>query len=167
MKPVLPICRYAYTAIETPTGIIFGTVTSTGIWAQSTNTPSGLTRGSSGLIIENTTKPANSGWKQNNDLWESGGLSANVQYSFRAKARNGDGVETGYCSPVSKYTLANVPGSASPSDQGQTCVRANWLANGNSAMTQYYVENTTKGTNSGWIDEHLLGQLWACLQTRL
>jgi len=29
-------------------------------------------------------------------------------------------------------------------------IQANWTANGNSAGTQYYCENTTKGTNSGW-----------------
>lgn len=60
---------YVYTAIETSTGITFGAVTSTSIQVQSTNTPSELTWGSSGLIIENTAAGTNSGWKQNNDFW--------------------------------------------------------------------------------------------------
>src|SRR5512139_2508792 len=48
--------RYVYTAIEVPSGIGFGTVTTTSIQVQSINTPSGLARGNSGLVIENTTK---------------------------------------------------------------------------------------------------------------
>jgi Chitobiase/beta-hexosaminidase C-terminal domain len=143
--------QYAYTAIESPTGITFGTVTATSIQAQSANTPSGLTRGSSGLFIENTTNAANSGWKQNNDFWNSGSLSPNASYSFRAKAKNGDSLETIYCSPASKYTLANAPGTASFSGVTQTCITANWTANGNPGGTQYFCENTTAGTNSGWI----------------
>ncbi|KPL19913.1 MAG: hypothetical protein AMJ92_00075 [candidate division Zixibacteria bacterium SM23_81] len=45
----------AYTEIESCTGVTFGAVTTTSIQAKSTNTPSGLTRGSSGLIIRNKT----------------------------------------------------------------------------------------------------------------
>jgi YD repeat-containing protein len=143
--------QYAYTAIEAPTGINLGPITSTSIQVQSANTPSGLSRGSSGLFIENATNASNSGWKQDNGFWTSSPLSPNTSYSFRAKARNGDSVETGYCAPTSKYTLANVPGTASFSNVTQTCIRANWTANGNPSGTQYYCENTTAGTNSGWI----------------
>jgi YD repeat-containing protein len=143
--------QYAYTAIEAPSGINLGTITSTSIQVQSANTPSGLARGSSGLFIENTTNATNSGWKQDNGFWTSSPLSPNTSCSFRAKARNGNSVETGYCSPASKYTLANVPGTATFSNLTQTCIRANWTANGNPSGTQYYCENTTAGTNSGWI----------------
>ena len=143
--------QYAYTATEAPTGITLGTITSTSIQVQSANTPSGLARGSSGLFIENTTLGTNSGWKQDNGFWTSSPLSPNTSYSFRAKARNGDSVETGYCAPTSKYTLANGPGTAAFSNVTQTCIRANWTANGNPGGTQYYCENTSAGTNSGWI----------------
>jgi len=142
---------YTYSAIETPSAIAFGTITSTSIQAQSTNTPSGLTRGGSGLMIENTTNATNSGWKQDNTFWTSGSLSPNTSYSFRAMAKNGDGVATAYSSSASKYTLANTPSVASFNNVTQTCIRANWTANGNPAGTQYYGENTTAGTNSGWI----------------
>jgi hypothetical protein len=142
--------RYAYTAIETPAGIEFGAVTASSIAARSASTPSGLTRGSSGLIIENTTRGVDSGWKQNNDLWDSGGLSPNTSHTFRAKARNGDGLETGYSATASKHTLANAPATAGFSNVTATCIRANWAANGNPAGTQYWCENTTAGTDSGW-----------------
>jgi fibronectin type 3 domain-containing protein len=145
----IPI-RYVYTAIEESTGITFGAVTSSSIQVQSTNTPSGLARGSSGLLIENMTKATNSGWKRDNNFWTSSSLSPNMSYSFRAKTRNGNSVETGYSSTFSKYTLAKLPVAASFSNVTQNCIRANWTANGNPGGTQYYCENTTKGTNSGW-----------------
>jgi len=141
---------YDYTDIETPTGITFGTVTTTSIQAKSANTPSGLSRGNSGLIIYNVTKVTNSAWKQNNDYWTSGSLSPNTQYGFRARAKNGDANETGYCSTAYKYTLANTPGAAGFTNVTQTSIRANWTANGNPAGTQYYCENITNTTNSGW-----------------
>jgi hypothetical protein len=142
--------QYVYTFIENPSGISFGTLTSSSIQVQSINTPSGLTRGSSGLMIENTTNGNNSGWKQNNSFWTSSSLSPNTSYSFRGKARNGDSVETAYSPIASKYTLASVPGIASFSSVTQTCIRANWTANGNPNGTQYFCENSTTGSNSGW-----------------
>jgi hypothetical protein len=48
------------------------------------------------------------------------------------------------------YTLAKAPVAAAFSNITTTSIRANWGANGNPAGTQYYCENTTKGTNSGW-----------------
>ena len=141
---------YDYTDIQTPTGITFGTITSTSIQARSTNTPSGLTRGSSGLYIYNATAGTNSGWKQNNDYWTNTPLSPNTQYGFRARARNGDANTTPYCATSYRYTLANLPGASSFSNVTQTSIRANWTANGNPSGTEYYCENTSTVTNSGW-----------------
>jgi C1A family cysteine protease len=142
---------YIYTAIESPTGISFGTLAPTSIQVQSINTPSGLSYGTSGLLIENITKGTNSGWKRDNNFWTSGSLSPNTSYSFRAKARNGDSAETGYSPTVTKYALANPPGAASFSNVTQNCIRANWTANSNPDWTEYFCENTTTGANSGWI----------------
>jgi hypothetical protein len=139
-----------YTDIEAPSGISFGTITTNSIQVRSTNTPSGLTRGSSGLILYNTTSNTNSGWKQDNDYWNCSKLAINTNYAFRARARNGDGDNTGYCTHVYRYTLANTPGTSSFSNVTETSIRANWTANGNPADTQYYCQNTTLGTNSGW-----------------
>jgi len=139
-----------YTDIETPIGITFGTITGTSIQARSTNTPDGLTRGSSGLYIRNNTTSAVSGWKQNNNFWTSSGLAVNTLYNFRAIARNGDANNTGWSSYFSRYTLANQPISSLFSNVTNTTIRTNWAANGNPAGTQYYCENTTRGTNSGW-----------------
>jgi hypothetical protein len=141
---------YDYTDIETPSGINFGTLTTTSIQVRSTNTPSGLNRGSSGLILYNVTAGTSSGWQQNNNYWTSGSLAVNTQYGFRARARNGDANTTPYSATYYSYTLANTPGSAAFSNVTETGIRANWTANGNPAGTQYYCENTTAGTNSGW-----------------
>jgi hypothetical protein len=141
---------YDYTDIQTPTGITFGTITSTSIQAKSTNTPSGLTRGNSGLYIYNATAATNSGCKKNNDYWTSGSLSVNTRYGFKAKARNGDSHETVYCPTSYRYTHANTPGKSSFSKVSQTSIRANWTANGNPPGTEYYCENATAGANSGW-----------------
>ena len=139
-----------YSGIETPTGITFGSYGSTYINARSTNTPSGLTRGSSGLIIYNVTRGTNSSWKQNNDYWYSGSLTPNTPYAFRAMARNGDAGMTAYSNYYYRRTLANAPGAGSFSDVTQTSIQANWTANGNPAGTEYYCQNITAGTNSGW-----------------
>ena len=141
---------HEYTAIETPTGVTFGTRTSTSIQARSTNTPSGLTRGSSGLIIYNASAGTSSGWKQNNNWWTSSGLTPNTQYGFRARARNGDGDLSPYSGYAYLRTLAALPGTAAFSNITQTSIRANWTANGNPAGTEYYCGNTTQGTGSGW-----------------
>ncbi|KKM00821.1 hypothetical protein LCGC14_1800600, partial [marine sediment metagenome] len=141
---------YEYTDIETPTGIAFGTITTTSIQAKSSNTPSGLTRGSSGLMLYNITAGTDSDWQQNNDYWTSTSLSINTQYGFKANVRNGDGDSTGDSSIFYKYSLANIPGTASLSNTTQTSLQANWAANGNPVGTEYLCENLTKGTNSGW-----------------
>jgi hypothetical protein len=141
---------YAYTAIESPAGISFGTLASTSLQVQSINTPPGLNYGNSGLLIENTAKGTNSGWKRDNNFWTSGSLSPNTSYSFRAKARNGDSIETGYSPMFTRYTLSNSPGAASFSNVTQSCIRGNWTANNNPAWTEYFCENTTTGTSSGW-----------------
>jgi hypothetical protein len=142
---------YEYTAIETPTGIGFGTITPTSIQVRSANTPSGLTRGSSGLLVRNGTKGEDSGWKKNNAYWESTGLSPNTRYVFRARARNGDAQETPFCAAAGRYTLARAPRALSFSNVTETRIQANWGNNGNPAGTKYFCENITAGTNSGWI----------------
>jgi len=81
------------------------------------------------------------------------GLEPNHQYGYRVMARDSASTpnETGYSTPtVYKYTYANAPGTAAFSNVSKTAIRANWDANGNRAGTEYYCENTTEGTNSGW-----------------
>ncbi len=98
----------AYTTIETPTGLSFGSITTTGITVAATGSLSNLTSGTSGLYFQESVTSTNSGWTQTNS-WAKSGLSANTQYSFQAKARNGDADETGLTTAATKYTLSTVP----------------------------------------------------------
>ncbi len=141
---------FEYTDIETPTGIIFGSIGSTFINVRSKGIPSGLDRGNSGLIVYNTTHNTNSGWKQNNNDWESNGLTPNTGYEFKARARNGDADLTPYSSGFKKWTRANIPGPKLFSNITQTSIQVNWTPNANPKATQYWCENITTGATSGW-----------------
>ena len=58
---------------------------------------------------ENTTKGTNSGWTSNLD-WNSTGLSEDTTYHFQVKAKNGDGIETGWTNLGSQKTdIGNDP----------------------------------------------------------
>jgi hypothetical protein len=98
------------------------------------------------------TGGAVSGW-QSGTSYSNSGLQANHQYVYQVKARDAAPAlnETAYSATVSKYTQANAPVAAAFSNITQTSLQANWTGNGNRTGTEYYCENTTKGTNSGWV----------------
>jgi len=86
------------------------------------------------------------------------GLSANTEYTRHVHAYNW----VGNCGPSnnhSAYTKANSPGSGLFSNINCTAIQANWTANGNPAgTTEYYCENISNGTNSGWTTD----TYWYC-----
>ena len=71
------------------------------------------------------------------------GLSANTSYQFEVRTFNGD------ISPSSAalYTLATVPSDLTLLNTAADSVQIMWSGNG----TNYYLENVTAGSNSGWI----------------
>ena len=141
---------YEYTGIEPSAGVAFGAITTSSISARSSNTPSGLTRDSSGLIVRNTTNGTSSGWKQHNNDWTSTGLSTNTQYCFSAQSRNGDAAET-TVSPIScAYTLANQPVLGSFSDITETSITVNLGDDGNPAGTEYWIRNQDTVQYQSW-----------------
>ena len=81
--------EYAYTSIETPSGVTFGAITTGSIQAKSSSVPSGLTRGKSGLKLENVTTGNVSLWQQTNAFWTSDTLLPNSSYTFRARPATG------------------------------------------------------------------------------
>ncbi len=139
-----------YTLIETPTGIVLGTMTTSSIQVQSRNTSSNLSQGDSGLWIENVTTGQNSAWRRDNSFWTSDTLGPNRNYGFRARARNGESVQTSYCDTTYAYTLANAPGTGTFSGVTISNIQVQWGTNGNPIGTLYLCENTTAGMNSGW-----------------
>ncbi len=139
-----------YSAIESPTGIVLGTITSNSVQMQSRNTPSHLDQGESGLWFENMTTGQTSSWRRDNGFWTSDGLLPNRSYALRVRARNGDTVQTAYSETVYVYTRANVPGSAAFTGITPVSIQVQWGTNGNPAGTLYLCENVTAGMNSGW-----------------
>ncbi len=98
-----------WTLIEAVSALTFSSVGTASISVASTNTPSNLSSGSSGLYFANTTASTNSGWQPNNTPWASPTLlTPNTQYAFSGKSRNGDSTET-TAATDSKYTLAGPP----------------------------------------------------------
>ncbi|MFA5877790.1 MAG: hypothetical protein WC845_00200 [Candidatus Staskawiczbacteria bacterium] len=91
---------------------------------------------------------------QTKSVWVSpltvSGLVPNTQYTVSINAKNGDDVTTDYSSTSSKYTLANAPASTDAAVDSAAQITVSWSANSNASGTEYYVENTTNSTNSGW-----------------
>jgi len=133
----------AYTSIETPTGVSFGTVTNQSIALNATGTLSNLAAGNSGVYFDET-----GGNNTGINVWiqtttdTATSLSPNTQYTFQVKARNGDADETAY-SPISqKHTLASQPGAEALANISASSIQANWNAGSpaNPAGTTYLVE---------------------------
>lgn len=97
---------------------------------------------------------SDSGWTTSTAYADSG-LSVNQLFCYRVKARDNPTTtpnETAYSGEVCIGTLANPPAAGSVAPVGFGTLRATWGANGNpTAYTQYFVENTTTSTNSGWL----------------
>lgn len=98
----------AYTSIETPAGVTFSNVTTSGLTVVAAGTLSNLASASSGVYCQESVTSTNSGWLQTN-AWTKSSLTANTQYTFQCQARNGDGDETPLTTAASKYTLAVSP----------------------------------------------------------
>jgi len=133
----------AYTSIETPAGVSFGTVTETTIDLDATGTLSNLAAGGSGVYFDEVGG-SNSGineWLQVTSDTATD-LLPNTQYAFRAMARNGDGDETPFSITSQKYTLANQPVAAALTNISQTSIQANWTGGvpANPGDTPYTLE---------------------------
>ncbi len=96
------------------------------------------------------TGGTDSNW-QSSTSYSDTGLGVNQRYGYRVQARDADNNSTAWSSTEYRYTNANPPAYAQFSNQTMTSIQANWIANGNPSGTEYYCENMTAGTNSGWI----------------
>jgi hypothetical protein len=140
-----------WTLIEAVSGLAFSGVGTSSISVASTNTPSNLSSGSSGLYFANTTQATNSGWQQNNTPWASTGLSPNTQYSFSGKSRNGDSTET-TAATDSKYTLAATPTAPSVTTPGVHSLNvAVGGGDGNPGATTYAIQVSPAVSGNTWV----------------
>ncbi|MFH1958039.1 MAG: FG-GAP-like repeat-containing protein [bacterium] len=104
------ISAIAYTSIEMPDSLAWLTVNAASIAMEALSSFSNLGDSSSAVLFEwvDGVDASSSSWIS----WSSytaPGLLGNTSYTYKIKARNGDGDETGYCSGVSTYTLLNPP----------------------------------------------------------
>ena len=109
-----------YTLIQTPAGVSFGTITTTTIDAAPSGTLNNLAAGTSGVRVSNTTAGNDSGWEQDTSGYTSSGLVANTEYTFVARAKNAEGVETGDSISVKAWTLSVPPGAGSVTPDGSS-----------------------------------------------
>lgn len=101
-----------FTLIETPQALDVISTSPTIVVLRVKNQLSGFDAALSGVWFENVTASTMSGW-QKLDHWTFTGLESDTLYQFRAKARNGDGVETLFSEIVSVITAVVSPLTAS------------------------------------------------------
>ena len=95
---------YRYTFASIPGSAPFSDVTSHGLRA---NWGANGNPAWTAYYCENVTKGTNSGWTAG-IYWEEADLAAGTSYEYRVKARNGNGIETGWLDLGSQKTLVNV-----------------------------------------------------------
>ncbi len=83
------------------------------------------------------------------DVVDITGLSVNTGYQFTATARNATDITDAATSSANTavYTLTTAPTSFMAVVNNSSQITLSWAGAG----TNYYVENTTAGTNSGWL----------------
>jgi len=76
------------------------------------------------------------------------GLATNTAHTIKVLGRNADGVSTAaYSAALNSYTLTSVPTTLAITVNDNNHLTATW----SSPATTDYAENTTAGTNSGWV----------------
>jgi len=102
-----------YSLIEPPEDVAVGPVTTNSIVVTPVGVFSNLAVASSGVLTVNTTAGSDSGWSKSVTPWTCTGLTPNTPYEFVARARNGNGLETPDCLPVTAWTLSVPPEAGS------------------------------------------------------
>ncbi|MCK4918920.1 MAG: DUF2341 domain-containing protein, partial [Candidatus Pacebacteria bacterium] len=88
----------------------------------------------------------------NLETYQVTGLTPNTQYAAHIHSfRTDTGESDASANSSALYTLANIPANLTFVADSQSQITASWNANSNPAGTEYYIENATAGTNSGWI----------------
>jgi peptidoglycan/xylan/chitin deacetylase (PgdA/CDA1 family) len=142
--------------ITAPSGfsLSLGSITTSSITA----TVSGATDSNAGLhsspyYFDRDSGATTSGWQASNS-WTDSGLSENTQYTYRVKVRDAasNPNESNFISE-SKYTLAPTPTNLTVTDYNLTSITlsVDSFPNDTLGSSGYYFSNTTKGTNSGWL----------------
>jgi hypothetical protein len=142
------------TYIETPTGVSFGTLTTTTIDLTAAGTLTNLITGSSGVYFDSTTTGGDGGinaWVQV-ATDQATGLTANTSYTFQAKARNQNSVETAYSPTNAAATLIQTPTGVAFGTVTNNSIVLNasgTLTNLTVGSSGAYFDSTTTGGDGG------------------
>jgi hypothetical protein len=104
--------------------------------------PLGIISKSVGTSQTYTITP-DSGYEVSDVLVDSVSVGAVASYTFGS-------IEANHTISATFKSSINAPSAESFSNITSTVIKANWGANGNPSGTEYYCENITAGTNSGW-----------------
>ncbi|TDR23842.1 S8 family serine peptidase [Marinicella litoralis] len=140
----------SYTSQPTPEAVLIGGVATNSITVSAAVLPPNIILGSSGLQFNNVEAGTTSAWQQNNTPWESNGLTAATEYTFTARARNGDGDVSVEGPAVMASTLANPPAVNSIELISDSQIQINLNANSNGLGAEYLIQNVSNGIDSGW-----------------
>jgi hypothetical protein len=101
---------------------------------------------------QNVTRNAGSAWTTGTQ-WLDTGLSPNVQYTYRVKARNGDGAETAFSATVRSYSAIETPAGITFGTIGTNSLQVrsqNTLSGLDQGDSGLWLENVTTGQSSSW-----------------
>ncbi len=115
--------------------------------AGASDTLSGLA--ASPYNFANNTAATSSG-AQAGTTWLSGSLSVNNEYTFQVTTTDLAG-NSATSATFNAYTAANPPANLVLTVDSPTQITADWEVNSNPAGTEFFAENTTASTDSGWI----------------
>jgi len=133
------------TTPTSPSNLSYSGITNTSIswlWTDNAGDEDGFRGEDSANILKWTASSNATSYKET-------GLNANTQYTRHIHAYNQYG-DSQPSNSHNAYTLANPPDTASFSNITTNNIQANWTANGNPTGTEFYCENISASTNSGW-----------------
>ncbi len=145
--------EHAYTLINTPSKCNIDQITATSLSMSAAGSLPNIGQGLSGTQFKAGAAWLGD-WKVGEITDKAINLTPNTQYSCQVRARNGDGIATGW-SPIATLvrTLAAEPTVLPYNPVSCHTIQANWGANGNPTGTYYYCLETTTGKSSGWITD--------------
>ncbi|MDH7602160.1 MAG: DNRLRE domain-containing protein [Armatimonadota bacterium] len=145
---------YCYTFMPDPTACRAGNVTATTVELSALGSFPNLDEGLTGTKFESVSGDWQGSWRLHSTTDQATGLIPNTLYTFRVKARNGDGIETNWAAETATVrTLAARPAPLPYGPVTSRVVQVNWSANGNPPGTEYLCRELTTGRDSGWITQ--------------
>lgn len=126
-----------------------GTVSTTSVGATSITASTTAASGAATYTFTDSLTSDTSG-ATTSTYWIHSSLSPNTEHSYTVTVTDAAGNASTSAALV-VYTLANPPSALVLNADSSSAITASWQANGNPGGTEYFAENVTAGTNSGWI----------------